>query len=254
MLERGTTVMSTSLAFLCIAFAPGLTDRAAAQAPAGATTPQAAPAPNANTTMTLTGCLMKEADYRKAHNIGDNPVNRLGEGDEFVLVDTAPAAAAPGSSSPSQPSSARRARPSPASNPCREAGTGPAYRMTGKLEDELKGFEGHRMQITGKFEHASDAQIAAGQKAATLPAEVEISAYQEVTAVPAQTARAQTPTPRSATPESVQARNEPARTAPQDTNRGNLPRTASDGPLIALGGLALLAIAGVLRLARGTAA
>jgi len=249
MVERGTTGMSTALAFLCITLAPALVDRATAQTPAGATTPQAQAA-DTSTPMTLKGCLVKEADYRKAHKIGDNPVNRLGEGDEFVLVDTAPAAAASAPVTPasSRPSGARRPTPSANAAPCTEAGTGPAYRITGHLEDELKGFAGHRLQITGKFQHASDAQVANGQKSATLPAEIDISAYQEVTtaSATAQVATAQTPT--RTTPESVQARNEPARTA-QD-NRGNLPRTASNQPLIALAGVLMLAAAFLLRAAR----
>src|SRR6184192_2007217 len=48
-------------------------------------------------TMTFVGCLVKETDYRAAHNLGKGALGGAGLGDEFVLVDAtmtpAPAAA-----------------------------------------------------------------------------------------------------------------------------------------------------------------
>ena len=116
----------------------------------------------------------------------------------------------------------------------------------------MKAFAGHRLQVTGKFDNANDARVAAGQVTAKLPAEIEVSAFQEASASPVaeRTATAQTP---AQTPASVQARNESVRTAPQDANRGGLPRTASQRPLILLAGLLLLCVAVVLRIARTTA-
>jgi len=251
MLERGTTALSTTLTIFCIALSPAASGRAAAQTPTATPTPTAKAAQNTdpNATMTLTGCLMKESDYRKAHNLGAGAINGVGLGDEFVLVDAAPAAAA-AASTQTPPT-----KPSASGSPCREAGNGQAYRITGHLEDRMKAFAGHRLQVTGKFDNAHDAQIAAGQATAKLPPEIEVSSYQEVTASADRTATAQTPsqTPsQSAAPASVQARNEPNRNAPQD-NRGGLPRTASHQPLIALSGLLLLCVALVLRVTRGFA-
>jgi len=233
--------MSTTLAFVCIALSPALSGRAAAQTPpVTSPTAQAAQSTDPNATLNLTGCLIKESDYRRAHQLGEGALKGVGLGDEFVLVDTTPAAGSV------QAPAGRPAKPTATGSPCREAGTGPAYRITGHLEDELKAFAGHRLQVTGKFEHASDAQAAANPSAAKLPAEINISAYQEATATAAaagRTATAQTSS-QSAAPASVQARNEP------QSRRGDLPRTASQRPLVLLVGVLMLFAAVMLRLAR----
>src|SRR5436190_7288183 len=95
-------------------------------------------------TMTLVGCLIRETDYRRAHNLGKGALAGVGLGDEFVLVDA------------TESSSASAARPTSAST-CAETGSGKAYRMTGKMEEQLKPFVGRRIEVTGQFDHERDA-------------------------------------------------------------------------------------------------
>src|SRR2546422_11645660 len=77
--------------------------------------------------MTLTGCLMGEADYRKAHNLGKSYFGNADLGDEFVLVNAGESSNAGAAS---------------ASGSCTETGNSKAYRLTGKKEKELKRFVG----------------------------------------------------------------------------------------------------------------
>jgi hypothetical protein len=184
--------------------------------------------------MTLVGCLMGEADYRKAHELGKSYFNNADMSDEFVLVNA---------------SNTSGGAVSEGSTPCKEASGGTAYRLTGKKEKELKRFVGHRMEITGTFEEKRDAQIAAGEKSAKLPAEIVIASFREApVAVAAAPAPAPAPAPAAApapapspAPESTVARNE---------SREALPKTASNLPLIGLIGLFSLTAAFGLRLSR----
>jgi hypothetical protein len=189
--------------------------------------------------MTVVGCLVRETDYRRAHGLGKGAFGGLGLGDEFVLVD-ATAVSAPASTDAATSASSSTAAP------CAEKGTGQAYRVTGKSEDELKRFVGRRMEITGPFDHARDARTAAGQTNAKLPPEIKIASYREapasVSAAPASASTAPAPAV-SPAPASVEARNEPS-------FRGPLPKTASNLPLIGLIGLISLSAAFGLRLWR----
>src|SRR5262245_1592486 len=106
---------------------------------AAAQTPQTTPnsqTPTSQTPQTLTesdvmqvtGCLIKESDYRSAHGLGKGALAGAGLGDEFVLVDATvtkvAGATATGSASPTP-----AATPSPSSAPaCSEMKNGPAYR------------------------------------------------------------------------------------------------------------------------------
>src|SRR5437762_6718586 len=107
--------------------------------------------------MTVVGCLVREADYRRTHGLGKGALGGLGLGDEFVLVN-ASASPAPAAKN--------------ASANCEETAGGQAYRLTGKTEDDLKAFVGHRIEVTGAFDHERDAKTAAGQTNAKLPAEI----------------------------------------------------------------------------------
>src|SRR6266496_4116359 len=186
---------------------------------------------NAADTMTLVGCVIKESDYRRAHGLGKGALGGAGLGDEFVLVDTEPAGAAT-----TTPSSKAVAPSTTAS--CTEKGTGPAYRLTGKRERELKSLVGRRLEITGSFDHPRDARTAAGQTHAKLPAEILIASYREE---PASTTEAPTATTGVAAP--APAQTPPAAgTPPPETTPRKMPKTASDEPLIAL--IALLSLSG----------
>ena len=175
--------------------------------------------------MTLTGCLVGEADYRKAHNEGKSYFNNADLNDEFVLIE--------------------------GSGSCTASADGKAYRMTGKREKELKPFVGHRIEITGSFEEKRDAQIAAGEKNAKLPPEVVVASFREApSAVAAASAPAPAPAPAAApepapspAPVATEARNEtPSREA--------LPKTASNLPLVGIIGLFSLTAAFGLGFAR----
>jgi hypothetical protein len=190
----------------------------------------------ASDTMTVVGCLMREADYRRAHSLGKGALGGLGLGDEFVLVDVTDVASTGATgSAPSEPSSTQTS-PSASSQRCSETGAGKAYRVTGKAEDELKPFVGRRMQITGRFDHERDAKTAAGQTNAKLPAEIRIASYSEA---PASTV----PPPASAstTPATPPVASAPSQVASnQSSTEKRLPNTASNEPLIALIGLICL--------------
>jgi hypothetical protein len=157
--------------------------------------------------MTVTGCLMKEADYRKAHHLGKGAFGGLGLGDEFVLVEGS----------------------------C-DAANGTAYRMTGKEEKELMPFVGHRIEVTGQFDHKRDAKIAAGEVKAKLPPEIKIASFREAPAT-ATASAAPAPTTPSAAPPAAPAA--PEQTVASNETRANreLPHTASNLPLIGLIGL-----------------
>ena len=202
-----------------------------------------------NTTMTLVGCLMKESDYRRAHNLGKGTLGGLGLGDEFVLVDAtevATTSAADTTSEPARPAAA----PTSTSATCRESGVRKAYRMTGKEEKDLKPFVGHRMQITGTFDHERDAKTAAGETNAKLPPEIKIASYREAPALAAQrSAAASTTTPPAPVTQPVPTtQNQVASNEPSSEKR--LPNTASNLPLVGLIGFVCLIAALGVRIGR----
>ncbi len=200
-----------------------------AQTPAQ-TTPRAA---DTQTSMRLVGCLVNEVDYRKMHN--QVALTNVGLGDEFVLVDV---------------ESAASSTPPPASGSttsCAERGSGQAYRLTGKMEEELKRFVGRRIEITGHFQDDSDVKAAADPSTSKMPAQVEIVGYQDMTAPSTRAAAAPVTAPR--TPASVEARNEPVGTSFEP--RQQLSSTASTEPLILLlATIALLASAAIATVRR----
>jgi LPXTG-motif cell wall-anchored protein len=152
--------------------------------------------------MTITGCLMGEQDYRKAHGLTKGSFGGLRLGDEFVLVE----------------------------GNCGDS-NGKAYRLTGKPENDLKPLVGHRIEVTGQWDKEHDATAAAGQTKATLPPEFKIASFHEA-AVTASASAAPAPAPVRSAPQTV-ASNEP-----RDTRA--LPHTATNDPLIALiGGICL---------------
>ena len=86
--------------------------------------------------VTLVGCLQREADYRRAHDLGKGGTagTGLGSGDEYVLVN------------------ASRVEGSAAAAPtadCTSQGSGDAYELTGSREHDLRSLVGHVVQITG---------------------------------------------------------------------------------------------------------
>jgi hypothetical protein len=151
--------------------------------------------------MTVTGCVMQETEYRKTHNLGKGAFFGAGLGNEFVLVE----------------------------GNCGDTNAGKAYRLTGKSERELKPFVGHRLEVTGTWDHERDAKTAAGQTNAKLPPEIKIASFHEATASAPSASAAPEPSPAPSPAPSQVASN-------ADSNR-RLPKTASNLPLIGLIGL-----------------
>ena len=175
--------------------------------------------------MTLTGCLMGEKEYKGAHEGKANSSSAKAD-DEFVLTEGS----------------------------CGNTASGKAYRLVGKRSHELKPFVGQRIEITGSFEEKNDAKVAAGEKKSSLPPEVVVASFRAVTAAsaapaPAPVAESAAPAPEpqvaSAAPAPVES---PAPVATEARNE--LPKTASNLPLVGLIGLLSLTAAFGLRLAR----
>src|ERR1041384_6445623 len=152
--------------------------------------------------MTVTGCLMGEEEYRKTHQLNKGSFGGLGLGNEFVLIE----------------------------GNCGD-NSGKAYRLTGKPERDLKPFVGHRLEVTGRWDHERDAKTAAGETNAKLPPEIRIASFHEVTSTssaPASASVAPAPAPVPSAPQTV---------ATNDTRTArSLPKTASDDPVFALVG------------------
>jgi hypothetical protein len=235
-----------------IGAAVALTAGIAAFAPAGVQaqeTPAPAPAPAVGETRanqrsgaaTLTGCLVRESDFRKAHNLGDG--GGIGMGDELVLADARDTA--PGTS---------------ATGTCSESTfTGTAYRITGGEEDKMKTLVGRRIEVTGFFQPDRDGE-------SKLPEEVSVRTFREYTVTAtAEVTPAAVPTIEAREVVAAEARPEPApapvvearveQPAPMPTPtpepvavaaREELPATASVLPLIGLIGLLSLGSSAVL--------
>ncbi|SRR5260221_8787686 len=199
---------------------------------------QGTPAGEKTGTITVVGCLMAESDYRRLHGLGKGALGGAGLGDEFVLVGTANGPAA-GGPMPGNASSTKSPRPSATSNPCQEQGTGPAYRLTGHREEELKGFAGKHMEITGSFKHEDG--TARAEDTSKLPAEIDMTSYREVALASPSTPAMPSAVAPEAPPETPAPAAAPAPAPPVDTSQA-LPHTASSAPLVALiGALSLSA-------------
>jgi hypothetical protein len=203
--------------------------------------------------VTVVGCVQREADYRKAHDIGRGGAlgTGVGSADEFVLVN---------------------AMKMPASNiakDCASASGGEAYELTGKGEDAVKAFVGHWVEITGKMK---EAKLATGTAGTDQPRptggfdpmnrdlklfEVDVESVHDyapaaaATPAPVEQTAANTPPPAAATPAPApQPEPQPAGTTGQ---RETLPRTGSEMPLVGLTGALLVAGAIAVRSFRAIA-
>jgi hypothetical protein len=235
MLIRKLLGVGTAAVFLSItAFAQAAQQPSATQ-PDTKATPQAKEA--ASAPMTLVGCLIKEADYRQAHGLGKGGIGGMRTGSDFVLVDAKTVAAGETASAPAGVA---------AGGSCTEQGTGQAYRMAGKTEGALKPLAGHYVVITGQFEHAHDAEAAAGERTAHLPPEIVIATYREAPMMAASAATTAAPAPSLAPPPVATTGEAPATPAPAP----KMPETASNEPLIALFGVLALSAGLSLRFFR----
>jgi hypothetical protein len=191
------------------------------------------------TSITLVGCLQREADYRREQASGRGGAVGMGTGvgNEFVLVNASMGAA--GTSTPSATTEAD----------CKPGGTGEAYELTGNRERELERFVGKRIEITGMLKRAeTEAAGTAGTAGTAKPTggfdpmgqdlrlhEVNVSSFRELGVKPPPPepdAAAVQPEPVPA-PEPVQPAPEPEPTGTSGV-ASELPQTASPLPLAGL--------------------
>jgi hypothetical protein len=212
-----------------------------------------------DTPVTLVGCVMKEKDYRKQHDIGTGGWLNTGAGDgnEYVLVDAVPGPVN---------------QITPAEADCSTRVGGRDYELKGRAERKrnLEAFVGRRIEISGMLEHA-DTEVTVGTTGdvvATRPTggnvsqpraldlklfEVKMDAFREIPIAqpvaaapePAVIAPAPEPPPAAAAPEPAPVPQAPA-PAPAPAVREQLPRTAS--PMALAGLLGLLSMGGAFGL------
>jgi len=153
---------SRTTAHLCVAGVLAWGGAASAQgsSSSGASSSSQAGATSAADQVTITGCVVSESDYRKAHNEGRGGVvgTGVGAGNEFILTDasTGRAGAATGTSGTSSAT---------------------AYELTGPGEGQLSRYVGHRVELTGKFkagETSAAGQPTGGPTAGAPPSGVDV--------------------------------------------------------------------------------
>lgn len=90
--------------------------------------------------ITVSGCVQRESDYRKAHDAGRGGVvgTGVGTGNEFVLVDASKSASASSSATATGTSGSAEA----------------AYELTGPNEGSVGAYINKRVEITGKLKAA----------------------------------------------------------------------------------------------------
>ena len=196
------------------------------------------------TPVSLTGCIQREADYRRQHGSGKGGFLGFGGGlgNEYVLINASP-------------------YPRRGSRDCATASGGEAYELTGSEEGDLKPFVGQRVAITG-IRKAAEIDAVTGRPTGGRQAgydlrlfEVDVESFR---AAPVQTRTvARFREPPAAREFRQQANENPGPQAPiqrrrdVDAHVDQLPRTASPLPLIGLIGLLSLAAGLTLRAARG---
>jgi hypothetical protein len=208
----------------------------------------------AETPVTLVGCVMREADYRKSADAGKGgPVGTgLGRGDEFVLVNAKKTTAGAASTAKVDCSAATTA--------------GEAFELSGSGEKNAAQYVGRAVEVSGTLKSAkTEAGPPAGEAKPTGgfdPLKQDLKLFEvDVTSVrPLVTqgaAAAPNDAPAAAPEPAAQAAQPPtpaaspvqsASPAQQSAARNDLPRTASPLPVIGLVGL--LAFASGLALRR----
>ncbi len=111
----------------------------------------------AETRITLAGCIQREADYRRATGSGTGGAGGfgLGLGNEFVLINAVRAGTAP-APSPREGSTVNDIAAE--KSPCGGSG-GEAFELTGPQESELGRFAGRRVEIVGLLKPGRDAPV-----------------------------------------------------------------------------------------------
>jgi hypothetical protein len=119
----------------------------APQTQTGAQTTAAKPAGGQQ--MTLTGCIQREADFRKGRDAGKGGVagTGVGAGNEFVLINASVSGGA-------APAGTSGAAPGTATGTAGTAASGNAYELTGANEGQVEKFVGKRVEIMGTVKPA----------------------------------------------------------------------------------------------------
>jgi hypothetical protein len=114
------------------------------QTPGQAQPPSQQPA--APQQVTITGCVQREVDYRRAQNLGRGgaAATGAGAGNEFVIINASTSTTA------ASATAAREPVPPPPPGATGTAGTSKeAYEATGSGEGQLEQYAGKRVEITG---------------------------------------------------------------------------------------------------------
>ena len=155
--------VAAALGVSMAAFAQTTEQQPASPQPRTQTAPATSQAGSAaGQTVTVSGCIQGEADYRKAHNLARGGVvgTGVGAGNEFVLIDVKMAGAAA------------------AGAPTGTAGAAAqAYELTGTNEGKAAQFAGKRVEITGMLKPAETAATAptGGPTAGAPPRGVDVA-------------------------------------------------------------------------------
>ena len=193
------------------------------------------------TPVSLTGCIQREADYRRQHGSGKGGFLGFGGGlgNEYVLVNASP-------------------YPRRGSGDCATAFTGEAYELTGSEEGDLKPFVGQRVAITG-MRKAAEIDAVTGRPTGGRQAgydlrlfEVDVESFRSLPPVQTRTVARlrERPTVRRFDQRINESRSAQApieRRPDIDANTNELPATASDLPLLGMFGLISLAAGLTLR-------
>ena len=176
----------------CLGFAAAFSLAAAAQStqpPATTTQPPATqtPAQTSGQTqdhkehaqqVTIVGCVQREADYRRANNLGRGGAVGTGAGvtNEFVVINAsmaggASAGAMTGTATGTATGTTGTAGASPA------AGAGQAYEVSGENESQLEQYVGKRVEIVAKMKAAETGPAGAtgGATAGRPPTGVDVT-------------------------------------------------------------------------------
>lgn len=135
---------------LCVAALVAFSTAAFAQATASQAKPTTSTAQStADQKVTVTGCVQRETDYRRARDAGRGGVagTGIGAGNEFVLVN---ASMSPASGSPATPGAAG-GKPTGTAG---AAAAGAAYELTGANEGQAAQHVGRRVEIAGVLKAA----------------------------------------------------------------------------------------------------
>jgi hypothetical protein len=130
-----------------LALGLGASAQVAGQQPTTQPQTQAGAAASTDQPTMITGCVQREADYRRARDAGRGGVagTGVGAGNEFILAEASAASSSATGSRPSQPGSPTGTAGS--------AGT-MAYELTGPNEGQVGQYVNRRVEITGRFKAA----------------------------------------------------------------------------------------------------